>query len=111
MLNPDVEQALNVICHLRGALDSVVVRGVRGVAGEQLRELRALAVELDRTGASHIASVLTTLAEQIERGEASASGTLMTAVSHARVLERLLTLRAATAAYAIASQATVGGDE
>jgi hypothetical protein len=105
MINHDIEQSLNVICHLHGALDALVVRGVRGVGVEQLRELWALAAEMDRTGASHIGAVLSTLADQIECGEKAASNTLMTAMSHARVLERLLTLRATSAAYAFAEQA------
>jgi len=99
MLVGDVAQALLTITQVRTALDAVVVRGVRAVAGEQLRELNALACEMDRIGASHVSSLLSTLAGQIDAGDATAAGTLMTAISHARLLDRLLTLRAVGAAY------------
>jgi hypothetical protein len=102
MLSDDVRGALLTITHVRAALDAVVVRGVRAVAGEQLRELNALAAEMDRIGASHVAAQLVTLAGQIDSGVAEAAGTLMTAISHARLLDRLLTLRAVSATYASA---------
>ena len=108
MLSDEARGALLTITHVREALDAIVVRGVRAVAGEQLRELQALAGEMDRIGASHIAAVLSTLARQIDNGLADAAGTLMTAVSHTRLLDRLLTLRAVSAQYASAQG---NGDE
>lgn len=102
MLSDDASQALLTITQVRAALDAVVVRGVRAVAGEQLRELLALAKEMDRIGAAHVSALLSSLASQIGSGDGNPPATLMTAISHARLLDRLLTLRAASAAYAAA---------
>jgi len=108
MLTDDPRGALLTITQVRSALDAIVVRGVRAVAGEQLRELRALADEMERISASHIAALLSSLANQIDSSDAKAPATLMTAISHVRLLDRLLTLRAASATYAAALEV---GDE
>jgi hypothetical protein len=111
MLGDEMQQALGTITHLRGVLDAIVIRGVRGVAGEQLRELGALAAEMDRIGATHAGAVLGSLVGQIQRDAAiEAATTLMTLISHARLLDRLLTLQATSAAYAYATMPE-GGDE
>jgi len=106
LISSDAAQALLTITQTRTVLDGVVVRGVRAVAGEQLRELTSLSAEMQRIGASHIAALLATLADQIERGDRGAAATLMTALSHTRMLDRLLTLRAADAIY----KASVGDE-
>jgi hypothetical protein len=102
MFSDDARGALLTITQVRAALDAVVVRGVRAVAGEQLRELLALAEEMERIGGSHVSALLSSLAGQIDQGDGNAPATLMTAISHARLLDRLLTLRATAAAYAAA---------
>jgi hypothetical protein len=107
MLSDDITQARLTIAHVREMLDAVVVRGVRAVAGEQLRELRSLAEEMNRIGAAHVGALLSELAGQIDQSGAKAPQVLMTAISHARVLDRLLTLRAVNEAY----RGAIGGGD
>jgi hypothetical protein len=94
-------------------LENLIVRGLRARGREELVQLESYAEDLDRSGAGHVASILSELREQIGRNDRAAARTLLRAQTSVRLLERLLTLRVVkgTLQRAMQQDANPGGDE
>jgi hypothetical protein len=111
-LGPIDELRINIE-RLRSMLENLIVRGLRACGREELVQLESYAEDLDRSGAGHVASILTELRQQIERNDRAAARTLLSAQTSARLLERLLTLRVVkgTLQQALQRDADPVGDE
>jgi hypothetical protein len=106
MLNPECDQLRVSLERLRSLLETLVVRGVRACGSDELCQLQSLLEDLDASGAGYVASILSELHTQIQKADRAAPRTLLMAQTSVRMLERLLTLRVAKAAYAAALQAS-----
>jgi hypothetical protein len=97
---PEFEELRISIERLRALLDNLVVRGLRACGEDELTQLRSHSEHLDQSGAGHLASVLTSLREQIEQDKPTSAQTLLEAQTNVRLVERLLTLRVVKMQYA-----------
>jgi hypothetical protein len=85
---------------LRGALESLVVRGLRSAGARELATLGALEDDFARVGAAHLAGRVRALVGAIRDGDAQAPAVFMRAWTSLHVFDRLITLDAAAAALA-----------
>jgi hypothetical protein len=90
---------------LRALLENLVVRGLRACGPDELAQIGGYAELLARSGAGHVASLLTELRDQIERDDRTSARTLLETQTNVRLLERLLTLRVVKWRYAAAVEA------
>jgi hypothetical protein len=90
---------------LRTLLENLIVRGLRACGPDELGQVKSFTEYLERAGAGHVASVLTTLHSQIESDDRASAKTLLNAQTSVRLLERLLTLKVVREHYALALQA------
>lgn len=95
---------------LAGQLEALVVRGVRAVGGDDLKQLAALHAELDRIGAAYLGSRIGELISHVRSGDGKAAAALCGAQTALRVFDRVLTLAAAKEALAVADGAADGED-
>ena len=87
---------------LRAMLESLIVRGLRACAADEMAQLQSHIDYLDKAGAGHVAGVLAELRRQIEKDDRSSAKTLLTAQTSVRLLGRLLTLKVVAAQYQMA---------
>jgi hypothetical protein len=98
---PDELDELRVsLEQIRTLLDTLVVRGLRACGRDELSQLGSYADHLSKSGAGHLASLLSDLKGQVERDERNSARTLLEAQTNVRLLERLLTLRVVKWQYA-----------
>ena len=95
---------------LAGQLEALVVRGVRAVGSDDLKQLAAQHAELDRIGAAYLGSRIGELIGHARTGDGKAAAALCGAQTALRVFDRVLTLHAAREALA-ASGSEDGGDD
>jgi hypothetical protein len=101
-LAPEYEELRCSLDRIRGMLESLIVRGLRACGPDELSQLKSFADELTRSGATHVATHLQSLHDQIQSDARTSAQTLLTAQTALRLLERLLTLRVVRAHYAAA---------
>jgi hypothetical protein len=94
------QEVVGVLFALTQALDELVVRGTRSAGPDDVRRLDALAQELGRAGAAHLAEVVATLLGEVRSGGAGAARTLLRAQTTVRLFERVLSLDEALEAFA-----------
>lgn len=82
---------------LRGALEDLMVRGVRVASPDDVRSLASLAEDLRCAGATHLAERIDDTLAAIKTARPDAAQLLMRAMASLRVYERVLSLRVATA--------------
>lgn len=104
MTEPPVEfEELRIsIERLRSMLETLVVRGLRACGPDEIAHLQSYTEQLERTGAGHVASMLSELRDHIEKDDRASARTLLRAQTAVRLLERLLTLRVVSGHYAAA---------
>ncbi len=83
------------VATLQGQLEALVVRGVRAVGGDDLKQLAALHEDLGRIGAGYLGSRIGELIGHARTGDPKASAALCGAQTALRVFDRVLTLHAA----------------
>lgn len=106
MQAPEEMEELRVTLEgIRTLLENLVVRGLRACGPNELAEIASFSEHLERTGAGHLASLLSELRIQIERDDRGGVRQLLLAQTNVRLLERLLTLRVVKGHYAIAKEA------
>ncbi|HWU86799.1 MAG TPA: hypothetical protein VN253_05975 [Kofleriaceae bacterium] len=96
---------------LAGQLETLVVRGVRAVGSDDLKQLAALHAELDRIGAAYLGSRIGELIAHVRGGDGKAAAALCGAQTALRVFDRVLTLHAAREALAAGDDDDGGGDD
>jgi hypothetical protein len=94
----EITELRDALDRLHGAMDDLVVRGVRAAGPKDVAKLTALRDEFRTAGAEHLAEKLTTLITAVESGDRGAAGALMRAVTTFRLFDRMLTLEVAKAA-------------
>lgn len=110
LANPECDELRVSIERLRAMLEALIVRGLRACGADELAQLRLFTDDLDKAGAGHVASILTTLQQQIESNDRAAAKTLLTAQTSVRLLERLLTLRVVKSAYELSAVMAAAGE-
>ena len=102
----EIDELRDALDRLHGAMDDLVVRGVRAASASDIARLTALRDEFRAAGAEHVAQKLGTLIDAIQTGDRLAAAALMRAVTTFRLFDRMLTLEVAhgTIAAALASQ-------
>ena len=98
----EIAELRDALDRLHGALDDLVVRGVRAAGAQDLTRLTALRDEFRAAGAEHLAGRLTTLADHVRADDRAAAPALLRAMTTLRLFDRMLTLEVATAALAAA---------
>jgi hypothetical protein len=106
----EVEEIVQTIDRLQGALEDLVLRGLRSAGPEHLRTLQSLREEFERIGAGHLAGRIASVIHAIERDDRSAASALFKAMASLRVFERVLTLEFAGASLSQALQQEAGED-
>jgi hypothetical protein len=101
-LSPEFDELRVTVERLRAMLESLIVRGLRACGADEIAQLQAYIDYLDKAGAGHVAGVLTDLRQQIEKDDRQSAGTLLTAQTSVRLLERLLTLKVVKEQYQMA---------
>jgi hypothetical protein len=101
-LAPEYEELRCSLDRIRSMLESLIVRGLRACGSDELAQLKAFADDLTRSGASHVATHLQSLHDQIQSDDRASARTLLTTQTAVRLLDRLLTLRVVRAHYAAA---------
>jgi len=101
-LPPECDELRVNIERLRAVLDNLVVRGLRACGGDELAQLRSHAEHLERAGAGHVAAVLSSLHDRIEKGDRASAAALLTVQTSVRLLARLLTLRVVRGQFELA---------
>jgi hypothetical protein len=101
-LNPEFEQVRVSLDRMRTLLESLTLRGLRACGDEELAQLDGYTEELEQSGVGHVAAAFAELAAQIRSNNRAAPRSLIVAHVSVRMLERLLTLEIANAAYAMA---------
>jgi len=104
----EVEEIANTLENLRARMVELVVRGLASVAPGDLSTLEVLTDGYERSGLTHITSRLRTMLRAITGDTKAAPATLLSAYTSLHVFERVLSLEAATAAWA---QALAEADE
>jgi hypothetical protein len=103
---PDELDELRVgLEQIRRLLETLVVRGLRACGPDELSQIGTFAEELAKSGAGHLASLLSELRSQIECDGRTSARTLLETLTNVRLLERLLTLRVVKWRYAAAIEA------
>lgn len=110
-LAPEYEELRCSLDRMRSTLESLIVRGLRACGPDELAQLNAFADDLTRSGATHVATHLQSLHDQIQSDDRASARTLLTAQTAVRLLERLLTLRVVRAHYAAALATPGESDE
>jgi hypothetical protein len=80
---------------LRGALEDLMVRGVRVASADDVRALASLAEDLRGAGATHLAERVEGTLLAVKASRSDAAQLLMRAMASLRVYERVLSLRVA----------------
>ncbi|HWO24100.1 MAG TPA: hypothetical protein VNO30_35400 [Kofleriaceae bacterium] len=83
------------VATLQGQLEALVVRGVRAVGGDDLKQLTALHEDLGRIGAGYLGGRIGELIGHARTGDPKAAAALCGAQTALRVFDRVLTLHAA----------------
>jgi hypothetical protein len=99
----EIAELTNALDRLQGALDDLVVRGVRAAGAAELTRLTSLREEFRSAGAEHLAARLSGLIDTIGSGSRSAAAELLRAMTSLRLFERMLTLEVATSALSARS--------
>jgi len=110
LADPDCDELRVSIERLRAMLEALIVRGLRACGADELAQLQSFTDDLDKAGAGHVASILSTLHQQIAANDRVAARTLLTAQTSVRLLERLLTLRVVKSAYEFAALLAAAGE-
>lgn len=82
----------------QGALDDLVVRGVRVAGAAEIARLGSLRDEFRQAGADHVAGRLGALVDAVQSGDRAAAAALLRAMTSLRLFERMLALEVAAAA-------------
>ena len=91
---PDELEELRIdLERMRTLLENLVVRGLRACGDDELSQIRAFSEHLERSGAGHLASVLSELRGQIERDERQRANPIGSADERAPVGEIAYTTR------------------
>jgi hypothetical protein len=96
--DPETAEALHALDRLHGALEDLVVRGLRSAGPAQLAALDSLREEFERVGAGHLAGRVASLLDALRADDRAAADALLRAQAGLRLFERLLTLQSAAAA-------------
>ena len=96
----EVEEIASTLENLRARMVELVVRGLASVAPGDLSTLEVLTDSYERSGLIHITSRLRTMLRAITGDTKAAPATLLSAYTSLHVFERVLSLEAATAAWA-----------
>ena len=91
----EIDEILQAVDRLHGALADLVLRGLRSAGPAQLAPLEALREEFDRVGAGHLAGRVGELLDAARRDDRSAAAALLRAQTSLRLFERVLTLERA----------------
>jgi hypothetical protein len=96
----EIDELRDALDRLHAALEDLIVRGLRAAGPQELARLTALADELRRAGAEHLAGRLGELADRVRADDRAAAPALLRAMTSARLFDRMLTLEVATVALA-----------
>jgi len=88
----EINEIVQTVDRLEGALEDLTVRGLRSAGPEQLALLGALHEEFERIGAGHLAGRIGALLDALRTGDRDAAAALLRAQTSLRVFERILTL-------------------
>src|ERR687888_230765 len=88
--DPETTEALHALDRLHGALEDLVVRGLRSAGPAQLAALDSLRQEFERVGAAHLAGRLAALLDALRADDRAAADALLRAQASLRLFGRLL---------------------
>jgi hypothetical protein len=104
----EIDELRDALDRLHAAFDDLIARGLRAAGPRELARLTALADELRRAGADHLAGRLTELADRLRADDRAAAPALLRAMTSLRLFDRVLTLEVASASLAAAAAIPVG---
>jgi hypothetical protein len=93
----ELDEIVQTIERLEGALEDLTVRGLRAAGPQDLSRLRALHEEFQRIGADHLAGRVAALVDAVQTNDRDAAAALLRTQTSLRLFERLLTLEVAAA--------------
>jgi hypothetical protein len=105
----EIAELRDALDRLHGALDDLVVRGVRAAGAQDLTRLTALRDEFRAAGAEHLAGRLTALEADVRADDRAAALALLRAMTALRLFDRMLTIEVAGRALAAAAGGDAGG--
>lgn len=109
IIDPDeLTEVVDALEHGRALLEQLVIRGVRTAGPAEHEHLDALADQLHRQGASHLAGRMRALLEAMREDDPGAAVALLRAQASLHVFDRVLTMRVVDQQLGAAIEAELG---